>query len=84
MFHELPSIDWIRTLIKAYDAYDGLQTVILWIVTIYTIRWAYADSVVREKDINGFLRELGAIAAVNLALYLFISPLLFHQDLVPK
>ena len=74
-----PPTDWIRDLIRFYNGIDTIQTALLISVTIYTVRWAYADSVVRGQRGLRFGFELTLILVVNFLVYFTFSSWWFYQ-----
>ena len=78
-FYHAPSTDWIRELIKFYNAVSLIQVFILVAVSAYTARWVYADSVVRRKS---FWFGLVLILAVNCMIYFVFSSWWFYQKLL--
>ncbi|MCW1914338.1 hypothetical protein OJ996_12180 [Luteolibacter sp. GHJ8] len=70
---ELPSVAWIQELIHYYRVIDGVQSMILAGMAIFTMRWFYADSFVRRNSAKGFWVELSAIALANLSIYLLLT-----------
>lgn len=78
-FYTAPSTDWIRDLIKYYNAIGMAQTILLIVVTIYTLRWVYADSVVRGRNWIGLSGHLVLILGINFLVYfVFSSWRLYH------
>jgi len=81
-FYDAPSIQWIRDLIGYYSSIEKFHTFILIIITVLTVRWIYADSIVRGNGIRGFWIELGLILLVNFLIYTFFSSIWFYDFLL--
>jgi hypothetical protein len=68
-----PPTDWIRDLIHFLRLFDGLKGVVYILVVFYTLRWIYADTVVRDTGRKGFFLELVVVTAVNFILYFILT-----------
>ncbi len=81
-FYSAPPTDWIRELIKYYNTIDKIQNALLIFIVFLTIRWIYADSIVRGNRALGFWVELMLIALANYIIYIALkSERVYHSVL---